>query len=94
MQKAKYNLGLKVTKALFSMIGDRQLFKGVKTLKSHAIEAKTMQSYCKAMYKPGQPFKVYCDIGFDYETRNSTHISILLPRSVAHRIVLSFKTTS
>ncbi len=52
MQKAKYNLSIKVTKTFDQHDRrDQQLFKGVKNLKSHGIEASTMHSYCEAMYK-------------------------------------------
>ncbi len=50
MQKAKYNLSIKVTKTFDQHDRhDQQLFKGVKTLKSHGIKASTIN--CEAMHK-------------------------------------------
>ncbi len=52
MQKAKYNLSIKVTKTFDQHDRrDQQLSTGVKTLKSHGIEASTMHGNCEARFE-------------------------------------------
>ena len=52
MQKAKYNLSIKVTKTFDQHDRrDQQLFTGVKTLKSMVLKPVQLYGNCEAMYK-------------------------------------------